>query len=129
MALPPHAAFGRRPAMEAAAALPVNRGFVARQSPQRWGSAAASGELVVEKAAHEADPGERQDAPGDAVEPDQVRLAEGVAEQAGAEADADPPDQGANQHPGDEHGRAPECCLLAGKADAGKDAEEGKDGE
>src|SRR5712692_8963467 len=121
MALVPHAAIGRRPAMEAATALPVNRGFVARQSRQGGVSAAASGELIVEKAAQEADPGERQDAAGDAVEPDQVPLAEGFSEQAGAEADAEPPDQRAEQHPGDEDGRASQRRLLAGKADAGED--------
>src|SRR5258706_12130358 len=103
MALIPYAALCRRPAMEAATALPVNRGFVARQSRQDGVSAAASGELIVEKAAQQADAGERQDAARDAIEPDQVPLAEGVAEQTGAEADAEPPDQRPQQHPGDEH--------------------------
>src|SRR5258708_2584072 len=68
MALIPYAALCRRPAMEAATALPVNRGFVARQSRQDGVSAAASGELIVEKAAQQADAGERQDAGEDAEE-------------------------------------------------------------
>src|SRR6266849_1355879 len=98
-------------------------------SPDNRGAWAQSGEFVVEKADQQTEPGERQDAAGDAVQPHQVPLAEGFAEQASAETDAKPPDQRAEQYAGDEDGRAFQRCFFAGKADAGEDAQDGKDGE
>src|SRR5476649_2438889 len=84
---------------------------LSRDNPEQDAGGAASGKLVVEQAAEEADAGQDQDAARDAVEQGEVTLAEGFAEEPGAQADAEPPDQRAEQHAGDEHGSAPERRL------------------
>src|SRR6185437_12896893 len=112
------------PAMEAATAAAVNPGLVAGQSRL----CRPSGKPVVEQAAQEADARQRQDDARDAVQQDEMALAEGFAKDAGAQADADPPDQRAEEDARDEHRRASERRLLPGEPDAGENAEEGQDG-
>src|SRR6266700_1826254 len=81
--------------------------------------AAGSDQAVKEQAAQQPDPRKGQDAARDVIEQHEMAFADGLSEETGAEADAEPPDQRTEQHAGNENGGAPERRFLAAESDAG----------